>query len=74
MVAKAREVIRNLQLHQVASSCMQCFTMPIPIPHRYFRGWHLMLLIDKEPFTVYFVVAVTVDTYEQYVVFLTRLF
>ena len=32
-----------------------------------------MLCISKRPFRIYFVVAVTVDTYEQYVIFIRKL-
>ena len=32
-----------------------------------------MLLMGNRPFKVYFVVAVTVDTYEQYVILVKRL-
>ena len=32
-----------------------------------------MLLINKRPFRAYFVVAVTVDTHEQYVIFVKKL-
>ena len=48
--------------------------MVIPIPHSFFRDWHLMLLRGRRPFRLYFVVAVTIDPHEQYIIFIRKLF
>ena len=48
--------------------------MVIPIPHRFFRGWHLILLRGRRPFRLYFVVAVIIDPHDQYIVFIRKLF
>ena len=49
-------------------------TMTVPTPHRFFRGWHFILLRGRRPFRLYFVVVVSNDRYEQYLICIRQLF